>query len=173
MNAIEVSDLTRSINNREPDIEALESRTKDHAHMWLSEVILQGADLNKLKVATPHGDWMTLFDTGRLKLTYHRAARYMRIASNLARVPNIEAAHSLREALALCEDNTKDTPSRTTQQWPAHTEGINRTSKLVQYFAKHELSTWPAPCLDRLREQFQPIVSRLWPEKFAGPPGSI
>ena len=45
-------------------------------------------------------------------------------------------------------------------------EGVRRFSRVVEFASKHPIKEWPDEGRDELRNQLQPIVQALWPEKF-------
>src|SRR5947209_3011889 len=166
MNLIKLSDTIHRVNAREKDIEEHAGRALTAAGNLVSEMALQGQDLFAIKSNIVHGEWMDLFESNRLRISYKKAQRYMRVATRL-KDGQVQSASSLREALALCQGDEEQTQStEPVQRWPAPTEGISRAGKFVSFIERHPIERWPDVCVERLRTQMRPIAAKLWPDLF-------
>ena len=159
--------LAKEINAREEVISAARRRTREAAAAWLCEVVLQGQAFLKVKASLPHGmfvDWVRI----HCPLVTHRTATsYMRVASNWGEIANADEATSLRAALLLCKDNEEEGAPKVMKHWPAYLEGLGRVAKFRTFITKHPLAGWPEEGLHKMREDLLPIVSTLWPDRFA------
>ena len=80
------------------------------AAMAVSGAITAGTKLLEVKAMLPHGE-LTGWIRKNVSWNYDTAVRYMRIASNLARVPDLKDAKSIRLALRMIsEENAEPEP---------------------------------------------------------------
>ncbi len=161
----ELITLARRINQREEAIELLKKKAIEGASEAVTEALLQGQDLIAAKARCAHGTWEAWIKVNCPKLSYRTAARYMALAAKLPRVAELQAAGTLRAALALCELEGEQTKAES-KQWPPYLEAIGRLSKVIGYVERHPIEQWPSEGRDKLREDLKPIVAALWPDKF-------
>lgn len=77
------------------------------AAMAVSGAITAGTKLLEVKAMLPHGE-LTGWIRKNVSWNYDTAVRYMRIASNLARVPDLKDAKSINKALRMISDENAD-----------------------------------------------------------------
>lgn len=162
MNAIQVRDLIQSLKSRQRNIDQIEQQVCAMGSAWISEVILQGQELLKLKENCPHGTWEKTCE--KVGLSSDKAWRYMRVAAYAKLVPEIKSAGSLRQALALIAEKTGGDKGSEVQRWPAYIEALGRYSKFVGLIERAPLEQWPKEGLERLKEQMLPTAQKLWPD---------
>lgn len=167
MNKIEIRNAAKAIRARNEAIDALEKQVLSKGNEWLCEIRLQGAELVKAKHDVGHGNWLAFLEECGLSET--TARRRMLIASNSSRVTNLDAAGSLRQALAICGAPVEpgDHSDKEPHRWPGPIEAIARASKFIGYVDRFPIASWPKPQVEKLREDLKPIAEKLWPEKFA------
>ena len=158
--------IARRINDRESTIGMLKKQTLDKAADALREVLLQGSDLLRVKAQLKHGQWTPWMASHCCGISERTAQDYMRLASNPQRAADFIAAGSIRQALALLERNDCSGDKKQTKQWPPYLEATGRLSKLIGYVERFPLEQWPSEGLEKFKEDLQPIVSKLWPDKF-------
>jgi len=90
----------------------------------------------------------------------------MKIAANLPRVENLDAATSLRQALALCSPD-REGGTAAPKHWPPPVEANAKLSKFVGYVERFPVKQWPAEQQDAAREKLLPVAQELWPDRFA------
>ena len=170
MNAIELTDTIRSANDRQEVIEKLEALAKTKTCEFILEVALQGKELLRIKEGTEHGKWIALFEVGKLKMSYDKAKRYMRVATKWTKNPALHQAQSLREAIALSCDEKKP-GTKPTRRWPGWyelaREGDKFTSKFMGFIAKTPADELDDDQLNTLRRKMEPLLKFLWPDKFS------
>jgi hypothetical protein len=167
MNALELPSLARKIISREETIKALERHTADQAAAWLREIILQGQDLIRARSKCKHGDWQDWLAANCPETSYIKATRYMRVAANAQRFKDLSSARSLRQALALCDEDNQDGHSaRSIRRWPIYLEAISRVAKFVGYVERCPIKEWPEQGVEKLRKELLPVASELWPSRF-------
>jgi hypothetical protein len=159
MNLIHLRDSIQAAKKRQLDIDDIEKLACGVVADWLAEVILQGKDLISIRAGTVHGEWYGTCE--RIGISPDKAQRYMRIANNADRIPELKTAGSIRQVLALIAEHSET--SEPAQRWPSHVEGITRASKFVGFIERHPFEQWPQEGIQRLREQLLPIASKLWP----------
>ncbi len=156
----------RRINDREEAITILKRQTLDKAAEALREVLLQGADLVRVKNTLRHGQWLPWLIANCPAINPRTAQGYMRLAADPTRVGEL-AAGSIRQALALLDDEpAQDNDHKETKRWPPYLEAVGRLSKLAGYIERFPVEQWPREGLEKFRADLQPIAARLWPDKF-------
>jgi hypothetical protein len=165
--ANELVQLIRDINSREDTIAMLKANAQQSVCKWITEVILQGNDLNKAKAIIPHGDW-TLWIKANCPLISHQTAnRYMLVARNSSRVSN-SGVGSLRDAVLLCSETPEAVglDDGVKKESPHYLEAIERFGRLTVYIDRFPLTTWPTEGVGVFKEKLEPIARQLWPERF-------
>lgn len=158
--------IARRINDREETIGMLKKLTLDKAADALREVLLQGGDLIKAKASLRHGHWLPWLLKNCPAVGERQARTYMRLAADPQKAADFIAAGSIRQALALLEDQKDEEEKKQTRQWPPYMESIGRLSKLVGYIERFPVQSWPREGLEKFREDLKPLAQTLWPEKF-------
>lgn len=158
--------IARRINDREETIGMLKKLTLDKAGDALREVFLQGGDLIKAKATLNHGEWLPWLAKNCPAISERTARRYMLLASNRTRVADFLAAGSIRQSLALLDEDPEGGDKKDPKQWPPYMESIGRLSKLLGYVERFPVHQWPNEGLEKFREDLQPLAATLWPEKF-------
>lgn len=159
--------IGRRIRDREETIRALKKQTLNKAAETISEVLLQGADLLKVKRALEHGQWLPWLAAHCPEISARTAQDYMKLAGDPRVAADLIQAGSIRQALALLERGEDDSKSKgEPRQWPPYLEAIGRLSKLVGYVDRFPIDKWPEEGLGKFRQDLEPIAKRLWPEKF-------
>ena len=162
----DILSLARRINEREEVIDRLRKLSLSKACETITEAVLQGQDLLRAKAALPHGQWLPWLARHCPRVGEREAQRYMRVASNPARVSDLVKAGSLRGALALLEEGEPTKGEKDVRRWPPYIEAIGRLSKLAGYCERCPIEKWPAEGVDKFREEMLPIAQKLWPDKF-------
>lgn len=162
---LDLSTIARAINDREEAIAILKKQSLERAADALSEVILQGADLLRVKSSLRHGQWLPWLSANCSRISARTANDYMRLASNPQRAADLLSSGSIRQALALLEEHTEE-EAKKGSRWPPYIEAMGRLSKLIGYVERFPVEQWPSEGLEKFREDLQPIAAKLWPEKF-------
>lgn len=163
--------IGRRIRDREETIRSLKKQTLNKAAETISEVLLQGADLLKVKRSLEHGQWLLWLASHCPDISARTAQDYMKLASDPRVAADLIQAGSIRQALALLERGEENTDKKgEPRQWPPYLEAIGRLSKLVGYVDRFPIDKWPNEGLDKFRQDLEPIAARLWPEKFGAIP---
>lgn len=166
-NAVELAKLARSINRREEVLLEHEAKSLKGVADWLSDALLQGAELNAARARCKHGDWLDWLKANCPKVHYLKANRYMHMAANLSRVRNLTQAESLRQALQLVGVPVEGSASSgPTQHSLPYVEGLSKFSKFGSFLIRNPITTWPTEGVEQLREDLEPVAKELWPEKF-------
>jgi hypothetical protein len=167
MDLIKQKNLKRVILSNWETLDLLESSVLDKGNEWIKEMALQGQRLLEIKEGLKHGEWKPWIEAN-FPRRYDQIVRCMRIASHWNTVPELSAATSLRQALALCESKSPEesasSASSSTKHWPPHIEATLKLSKFVGYVERFPIETWPAETTDKAREELLPLVKQLWPE---------
>lgn len=165
MNLIKLKQAAREIADNWEGIERLEAQVFEKGTEWIREMALQGQRLIHLKTQMKHGEWLPWCERN-LAGRYEKAKQCMRIATNWERVPNLDQATSLRQALALCAEKTADDDGTEPRRWPPAIEAGLKLAKFVGYVERFPVTTWPPENQAKAREELLPVAKQLWPEKF-------
>lgn len=165
--ATALKSLARRIVQREQVIEAKRRQTMTAACETMAEIILQGADLIEAKSHQRHSQWL-FWLTKHFPKSAATAQRYMRIAANASRVTHLENG-SLRQALAILHcfpDESAAAAGPAPALAPVYDRLVFRLSKITALVQKNPIDDWPDQTRGQLKEQLEPIVRGLWPERF-------
>jgi len=165
MNAIQIRSSVQAINKRERNIEDMEKRAFSVMADWLTEVTLQGKELIAIRENVEHGSWRRMFGN-TIRIHYEKAKRYIRVAENIDKIPELKNARSMAQALALIAERSESESAGPPQRFPEYIEAITRAAKLVGFIERVPFQQWPSEGLTRLKEQMLPIAQQLWPDKF-------
>lgn len=170
---MQLASLARQIRDRELTIQQAKDTTIKSANTWMCEVILQGADLLKVKASLPHGEFTEWLRIHCPFFSHRTAQNYMRVAinfgSNTQRAADLDEVVSLRTALALCahSENDLDNAKSAKVKWSWKLEVLTRCARLRDMVIKHPVDEMPTETCAKLREDLEPIARALWPDKFA------
>lgn len=162
--------LAREINEREKTITLLREKTVGNAGTWMCEVMLQGQALIHAKALVALGMWTDWLAINCSLISVRSVQRYMQLATRAANNPEIEQADTLRRAMALCIEDVDAKPDPkpdAAKCWPPYLEALGRVSKFVGYVERFPVGLWPDEGREKLRGDLLPIVTLLWPDKFA------
>lgn len=163
--AIKLLELKADINRLYEAFDISYARAVEGFSIALTNAILAGQQLNKAKSVVPHGQFMEWISTACPKISYDKAAQFMKLAREAPNI-QIDKATSFRHALAMCTESKKVSSPKENHAWPPYLEGVRKFSRVVGFTSKHPIKEWPEEGRDELRNQLQPIVQALWPEKF-------
>lgn len=162
MNRNQLLEISRRIKGRTKAIEDLKKSLLDRGHELVCEVRLQGLDLLTVHNQTKRDEWDTwLANT----MDAHDAKRCMALASSHPRIADLDDIGSMKQALLLFEQ--AEAPKELTKTWPAYIMGLSRLSKFRNLLLKVPITQWPQAGVEQLKEDLEPIVKQVWPEKFA------
>lgn len=165
-----LTQLAKTINEREETIELAKTHTIKAAAAAVTEALLQGRELIQAKSLCPRGQWEAWLQMNCPRIGLRSAQRRMALAFQLPKNPQLTEAGSLRAALALCEMEGLEKEQTEPRRWPPYLEAINRLGKLALYFDRFPIDKWPEVGVEKFKADLEPIARRLWPEKFAQTP---
>lgn len=165
MDLVKIKKSARDIRENWETLDLLEKNLLERGNEWVREMALQGQRLMAIKADLKHGDWLPWVDAncpGR----YAKVKQCMRIATHWESVPELSAATSLRQALALCEAKPEGEDDTKPKHWPPHIEATLKLSKFVGYVSRFPIESWPIESKAKAKEELLPIAKDLWPERF-------
>lgn len=162
--------LAKAINEREEAILMIKNKTIEVAGSAVVEARLQGNDLLKAKEMLSHGSWLPWLESHCPRIGERQAQRYIRLAQKWSLNPSsrtdLDACTSIHEALEIfATPRTDATPPA--EPMPAYLQTIQLFSRAMKFVTTQPMDVFPDEAKAKLRNELQPIVSRLWPEKFA------
>lgn len=141
------------------------------AAMAVSGAITAGIKLLEVKALLPHGE-LTGWIKKNVSWNYDTAVRYMRIASNLARVPDLKDAKSIRLALRMISEENSDPEKETVPR-------SERKTGQVEVVEPDEPDDDPTPdpptirktakCSEKVKEADKPKTAAITPELIDEP----
>lgn len=142
----ELHTLAKSINDREQSITQLKGRVSDVSGQAVTEAILQGDELSKVKHMLDHGMWLPWLKVHCPMIGERMAQKYIRLAEKYALNPNLNSdldqCRSIDEALGLFA-NSKQLESGVVKKMTEDMQAlylVNRMSvRVVDYLTSHPL----------------------------------
>jgi len=162
----ELVQLAREINDRQATIETLRQHAFKGCSAWICEVALQGQALIKVKQALAHGTWLEWLKV-HCPFSHDTASTYIRVATNFEDAKNLPEGTSIRQALDLLTRPAKQEHLAPAAPMPPYLEGLGRISKFCGYVFSHPVKDWPEEGKQKARQDLEPIVRELWPERFS------
>lgn len=170
MNAVIARDLqerARLINSREENIETLKTKAIEVSAEILSEATIQGADLSAAKARCKPKEWLEWLSSHCPTINHLLANRYMGLAEKFRARQNLTAPESLQLVFQLCDVREQTQHKNGAPKYPVHQEGLWRWAKFSKFVKANPITRWPDPCVQKLREDLEPIAKQLWPQRFA------
>lgn len=156
--------IVRRINQREETLSLMLDLILGKAASFMGEVLLQGKDLLELKALVPHGEWENCLEEN-CPGSIRSARSYMRLAAKPELAAAFIAAGSIRKALGLlAEEESTHSQAR---RWPAYLEALGRLNKLIGFVERNPVQQWPKEGVEQMRADLLPLVTAIYPEKFA------
>ena len=162
--ANELHDLAKRINEREETIQALRGKTDEAARITVTEAILQGQDLIAAKAKLPHGMWLPWLKSHCPAVKDRQANNYMKLASNPQRCG---FAESIRAALLICDDEPDGRGDGKPKVYLPYMQTLYLFTRAVKFIGSHPLQDCPEETRDELRKELHPVAVELWPDRFA------
>lgn len=163
----ELHTLAKSINDRQEAIDLIKKRVYETGSQAGVEIIEQGQELIHARDLVPKGQWEDWLTAHCPRISVRTAQHWMSIARNPQRVALLKSGVPSRELFGAMTNPSELDGSKPAKSCVDYIQNLYLCSRWTKFVRSHPLETCPEETKAELRKELQPVVSKLWPDKFA------